>query len=55
MDFPPLLIQFPPVFGLFLGVLPTLRVFSSPYFYHDAFMHHIIHVGLLDVPGWWKN
>jgi len=25
--------------------------FVSPYFYHDAFMHHTMHVGLLDAPG----
>jgi len=26
----------------------NLRVFSSPYFDHDAFMHHALH--LLDAP-----
>ena len=29
-------------------LLPNLRVFSSPYFEHDAFMHHAIYV--LDAP-----
>src|SRR6218665_669374 len=24
--------------------------FSSPYFYHNTFMHHSLHVGLLDAP-----
>jgi len=26
-------------------------LFVSPYFYHDAFMHHTMHVGLLDAPA----
>jgi len=29
--------------------LPNLRFFASPYFYHDAFLHHALHV--LDAPA----
>src|SRR6218665_2538967 len=38
----------PPVLGKFTCCLHTLRVFP-PYFDHDAFMHHPMHV--LDAPG----
>jgi len=44
----PLLLQiFPPVLGKFTCFLHALRVYS-PYFDHDAFMHHPMHV--LDAP-----
>src|SRR6218665_3282879 len=38
----------PPVLDKFTCFLHTLRVFCSPYFDHDAFMHHPMHV--LDAP-----
>src|SRR6218665_893367 len=47
--FPPYFYNFPPVLGKFTCFLHTLRVFRSPYFDHDAFMHHPMHV--LDAPG----
>ena len=40
--------NFPTIFVKFLCVLPHLCIFASPYFDHDAFMHHTIHV--LDTP-----
>ena len=45
--FPPYFYKFPPVLGKFTCFLHTLRVFP-PYFDHDAFMHHPMHV--LDAP-----
>jgi len=27
---------------------PIFAIFAFPYFHHDAFMHHALHVGLLD-------
>jgi len=39
-----------PLFSLNLRFLPSLGV-CFPYFYHDAFMHHALHVGLLDAPA----
>src|SRR6218665_1440416 len=48
--FPPSSLQiFPPVLGKFTCFLHTLRVFP-PYFDHDAFMHHPMHV--LDAPDY---
>ena len=45
----PLLSQIsPPVFGKFTSFLHTFCVFFPPYFDHDAFMHHPMHV--LDAP-----
>ena len=41
---PPTFTHFPPVLGKFTCFLHTLRVFFPPYFYHDAFMHHPMHV-----------
>jgi len=38
----------PPDFVKFTCFLHALRVFHSPYFYHDAFIHHTIHI--LDAP-----
>ena len=35
----------PPVFQKFNSFLHTLGVISPPYFDHDAFMHHPMHVG----------
>jgi len=43
------LTNFPSVLHKFTCFLHTLRVFRSPYFYHDAFMHHPMQV--LDAPG----
>ena len=46
----------PSVFKQFTSFLNTLRVFP-PYFDHDAFMHHPMHVldapdfGVMQVPG----
>jgi len=37
-----------PLFSFNLGFLLNLRFFLSPYFDHDAFMHHALHV--LDAP-----
>ena len=36
--------KIPSVFGKFTCFLHTLCVFRSPYFDHDAFMHHTTHV-----------
>jgi len=48
--FPPTLSNFPPDFVKFTCFLHILYVFSfPPYFGHDAFMHHPMHV--LDAPG----
>src|SRR6218665_3189489 len=46
--FPPTFTNFPPVFGKFTSFLHTFWVFP-PYFDHDAFMVHPMHV--LDAPG----
>ena len=46
--FIPYFSKFPPVFQKFNTFLHTLRVFP-PYFDHDAFMHHPMHV--LDAPA----
>ena len=45
--FPPTFTNFPPCLGKFTCILHNLRVFS-PYFDHDVFMHHTMHV--LDAP-----
>src|SRR6218665_1980701 len=49
--FPPTLINFVEFTYFYLG--PTLRVFLSPYFDHDAFTHHrpTLQAGLLDARG----
>src|SRR6218665_3388901 len=47
--FPPTFTNFPPVFGKFTSFLHTFCVYFPPYFDHDAFMHHPMHV--LDAPG----
>src|SRR6218665_2427681 len=48
-SFPPYFSKFPPVLGKFNCFLHTLRVLFPPYFDHDAFMHHPMHV--LDAPA----
>jgi len=45
----PVLVHFPPVSQKLLFPLHLLVYFVSPYFYHDAFMHHQMHV--LDASG----
>ena len=42
--FPPYFHKFPPVFKKFITFLHALCVISPPYFDHDAFMHHPMHV-----------
>src|SRR6218665_1443822 len=49
-SFPPTFTNFPPILGKFTCILHTLRVYFSPYFDHDAFMHHPMHV--LDAPAY---
>src|SRR6218665_2589871 len=45
--------KFPPVLEKFTCFLHAFSVFSfPPYFDHDAFMHHPMHV--LDAPGVWE-
>src|SRR6218665_1890433 len=47
--FPPTLKNSSPVFEKFTCFLYNLCVFRFPYFDHDAFMHHPMHV--LEAPG----
>ena len=37
-------LQFLPILVQFTFFLPNLRVLTSPYFDHDAIMHHALHV-----------
>ena len=43
-SFPPYFYKFPPALRKFTCFLHTLRVLFSPYFDHDALMHHPMHV-----------
>jgi len=49
--FPPTFQNFPPVFRKFTCFYTLYVFFISSYFYHDAVMHHTMHVGLLEVPA----
>jgi len=47
-------LQIPPIFVQFTFFWFNLRFIASPYFDHDAFMYHFLHV--LDAPdevGWY--